>query len=153
MCKWSTLLSGATSASLEVYWWVWRIHFYRGSTSESCWRCLGKIHVLRLQSASQWNNFTVLSPGGKQVNLALSQSRQMVCWGLEAVRLHFLVIFMGNRSKTARFNPQSRCFSFTALTPARVYRLDSFSWPEADLMRGRSNFSWPSCLYPWAGLG
>ena len=38
---------------------------------------------------------TVLSPGGKQVNLALSQSRQMVCWGLEAVRLHFLVIFYG----------------------------------------------------------
>ena len=78
---------------------------------------------------------TVLSPGGKQVKLALSLSRQMVCWVMEAVRLHFLWFFMGNRSKRARFNPLSRSFSFKPLTPARVWLLDSFSWPEADLMK------------------
>ena len=66
---------------------------------------------------------------------------------LEAVRLHLLWFFMGHRSKRARCDPLSRSFSFKPLTPARVWLLDSFSWPEADLMRGRGNFSWPSCLY------
>ena len=49
--------------------------------------------------------------------------------------LHFLWFFMGNRSKRPRFYPQSRPFSFKPLTPARVWLLDSSSWPEADLMK------------------